>query len=191
MAISAIESQFAIHTGVLPDLSVQEMIDCSWNYSNYGCYGGYHQSVFEYAMQHGISKSVAYPYHGRNSQCNRNNPNSSYKLLGYNDLTEGDEDNLLRALYHFGPISISVDADSDEYTFYESGIIDFPLCSSIHLNHAVLAVGYSLHKRPYLLVKNSYGKNWGINGYFKVALFKNNMCGIATDGSYPIIEIED
>ncbi|KAF1741623.1 hypothetical protein MXB_4415, partial [Myxobolus squamalis] len=153
-SIDAIESQFAIHTGVLPDLSKQEIVDCTWNLSNYGCYGGYPEHVYEYCMENGISTSLAYPYRGRNMQCNRNNPNSSYKLTGYQHLTEGDEDNLLRALNYVGPISIGVDGSSDIFIFYSSGIIDFSLCSSNYFNHAVLAVGYNLHRRPYLLVKN-------------------------------------
>ncbi|KAF1740751.1 hypothetical protein MXB_4674, partial [Myxobolus squamalis] len=187
--VSAIESQFAIYTGVLPDLSTQEIIDCSWKYSNYGCYGGLPEHVYEYCMENGLSTSLAYPYRSRHNQCNRNNPNSSYKLAGYKILKEGDEDNLLKAIYIIGPISIAIDADSDEHFFYESGIIDYPSCSSVYLNHAVLAVGYSLHKRPYLLVKNSWGKNWGMDGYFKIALFRNNMCGISSWATFPIPQI--
>ncbi|KAF1744524.1 hypothetical protein MXB_2089 [Myxobolus squamalis] len=188
-AVGAIESQFAIYTGVLPDLSEQEIVDCSWKYSNLGCYGGNPVRVYNYLIENGISTSVAYPYRGRNYQCNRNNPGSAYKLAGYKILEEGDEDNLLKALYWIGPISIAIAAGSDEYTFYSSGIIDFPSCVSKNMNHAVLAVGYSLHKRPYLLVKNSWGKNWGIDGYFKIALFRNNMCGISSFATFPIPKI--
>ncbi|KAF1745176.1 hypothetical protein MXB_468 [Myxobolus squamalis] len=189
-AIGAIESQFAIRSGFLPDLSTQEIIDCSWNYSNNGCYGRFGESVYEYCMENGISTSRMYPYCGKYFQCNRNNPNSSYKLTGYNYLTEDDEDNLLRALYYIGPISIGIDANSDEFFFYKSGVIDFSLCSSVDLNHAALAVGYSLHQRPYLLVKNSWGRKWGMYGYVKIALFRDNMCGIASDASFPIPKIK-
>ncbi|KAF1741710.1 hypothetical protein MXB_3368 [Myxobolus squamalis] len=189
--VSAIESHFAIHTGNLTDLSVQEIVDCSRNFLNFGCDGGFPQNVYKYCIRNGLSTSLDYPYRGRSLECIRNNYNSSYLLAGYKNLKSGDEINLLRALYHIGPISIAIDAESDEYAFYNYGIIDFSSCSSVHLNHAVLAVGYSLRKRPYLLVKNSWGKNWGIGGYFKVALFKNNMCGIASDASYPIPKFEN
>ncbi|KAF1742748.1 hypothetical protein MXB_3552 [Myxobolus squamalis] len=188
--VGAIESQFAIHTGVLPNLSEQEIVDCSWKYWNYGCYGGFPQSVYKYCIRNGLSTSDAYPYRGRNSKCNRNNPNSSYKLVGYKDLKKGDEENLLRAIYRVGPISIAIDASPEEYDFYDSGILDLPFCSSENLTHAVLAVGYSLSKIPYLLVKNSWGKNWGMDGYFKIRLYRNNMCGISSYASYPIPKIE-
>ena len=35
-----------------------------------------------------------------------------------------------------------------------------------------------------LVVRNSWGENWGLNGHFKVARNKNSMCGIATYGYY-------
>jgi cathepsin H len=56
------------------------------------------------------------------------------------------------------------------------------------VNHAVLAVGYGVENGiPYWLIKNSWGADWGADGYFKMELAKN-MCGIATCASYPIVE---
>ena len=45
------------------------------------------------------------------------------------------------------------------------------------VNHAVLAVGYdSSAPEPYWIVKNSWGTDWGDNGYFKIKMGVN-MCG--------------
>lgn len=45
------------------------------------------------------------------------------------------------------------------------------------VNHAVLAVGYGVENGiPYWLIKNSWGADWGDNGYFKMEMGKN-MCG--------------
>jgi len=45
------------------------------------------------------------------------------------------------------------------------------------VNHAVVAVGYGVENGvPYWLIKNSWGADWGVDGYFKMELGKN-MCG--------------
>lgn len=55
-------------------------------------------------------------------------------------------------------------------------------------DHAVLVVGYGTtpENEDYWIVKNSWGSNWGEDGYFKLARNKNNHCHVAHDGVYPI-----
>ncbi|WZZ12250.1 hypothetical protein YC2023_105339 [Brassica napus] len=53
--------------------------------------------------------------------------------------------------------------------------------------HAGLVVGYGVENSiPYWLVKNSWGSDWGENGYFKIERGKN-MCGIESCASYPLV----
>ena len=62
---------------------------------------------------------------------------------------------------------------------YSRGIFNDPNCNG-KLNHAGLAVGYNLNgKLPYIEVKNAWGKWWGDNGYYKMAInldTNRNIC---------------
>ena len=57
----------------------------------------------------------------------------------------------------------------DNFQFYEKGIFDN--CSGKQINHAVVLVGYT---RDYWLVRNSWGADWGENGYIRIKKNQNN-----------------
>ena len=57
-------------TGELVDLSPQNLIDCTRNYSNLGCTGGYVDEAFEYIRQNpGIDTEAGYPFEEAEGEC--------------------------------------------------------------------------------------------------------------------------
>merc|ERR1719161_1239427 len=79
-----------------------------------------------------------------------------------------------------GPLIVAVDASP--WSFYGAGI--FNSCKrDATLNHAVLLVGYGMDQdKGYWLIRNSWGSDWGLNGYIKLSrsltASKASFCGM-------------
>ena len=70
-AIGALESAYAIYNNIeVPNISEQELIDCSDSYGNAGCVGGMMGSAYDYILDHKINGEVDYPYIANNQKCN-------------------------------------------------------------------------------------------------------------------------
>jgi hypothetical protein len=88
-----------------------------------------------------------------------------------------------------GPVVVAMDAEFEGFSKYKPGA-NFepavpPTCGK--LNHAVLAVGLVTENgEDYLLVRNSWGTNWGKDGYFKIST--KNHCGILNNAWLPIVQ---
>ena len=70
---------------------------------------------------------------------------------------------------------------------YKSGIFNSTDCNIQDLDHGVTVVGYGLShtNQPFYIIKNSWGKDWGMDGYIYWNRQDPNMCGIAQAASYP------
>ncbi|KAF4741192.1 hypothetical protein FOZ63_009795, partial [Perkinsus olseni] len=49
-------------SGELVSLSEEELIDCTWDYHNFGCFGGWMNVSFQYVADHGLESEKDYPY---------------------------------------------------------------------------------------------------------------------------------
>jgi len=82
-------------------------------------------------------------------------------------------------------VSVSVEADKAPFQHYTSGILNSKLCGT-KLDHAVVVVGYG---DGYWIVRNSWGADWGEEGYLRIATatgaLKAGVCGILKDSSWP------
>ncbi|KAI1886033.1 hypothetical protein AGOR_G00209870 [Albula goreensis] len=187
-AAGALEGQLMKTKGRLVSLSPQNLVDCSYDYGNEGCHGGFMTQAFQYVIETGgIDSDFSYPYTGMEGQCNYDATISVANCSSYRFLPEGDEEALKRALAMVGPISVAIDASQPQFHFYRSGVYHDAACTQ-KVNHGVLAVGYgTLDGEDYWLVKNSWGRHFGDQGYIRMARNKNNQCGIALYACYPIM----
>lgn len=162
-AIGTVESAYAIKTNQLVDLSEQELIDC--DKKSYGCRFGNPETALKYIQDNGATTEEVYPYEARDGMC-RLNP-QKVKVRVKNCVTvQAKEDEFAEKLLQLGPLSIAVDGEVVKH--YLGGILKE--CKGRSVNHAVLLVGYGKGEdgKPYWLVKNSWGADWGENGYFRM-----------------------
>uniref|UniRef100_A0A8D0G9G8 Cathepsin K n=1 Tax=Sphenodon punctatus TaxID=8508 RepID=A0A8D0G9G8_SPHPU len=181
----ALEGQLKRKMGKLLSLSPQNLVDCVTN--NDGCGGGYMTNAFEYVKENrGIDSEDAYPYIGQDESCMYSPTGKAAKCRGFREIPEGNEKALKRAVARIGPISVGIDASLSSFQFYSRGVYYDENCNAENINHAVLAVGYGAQKgAKHWIIKNSWGEDWGDDGYILMARNQNNACGIANLASFP------
>lgn len=185
-----LESHHFLKTGEMVILSEQQLIDCAQEFDNQGCNGGLPSHAFEYIHSvGGLDTEAAYPYLASDSSCSFLKDKVGATVRASKNITFQDEKELEEAVGTVGPVAIAFQVTSD-FKSYSGGVYNNPACgtSPDQVNHAVLAVGYGTDPEAgdYWIIKNSWGSDWGEEGYFKMARGKN-MCGIADCASYPLV----
>ena len=141
------------------------------------------ESAFEYAMAGGMCSEKDYPYTAKEGDCKDAKCRAVARPRTYENVEEENGEALRQAL-SMNPVSVAVEADSPVFQMYTSGVLDDTACGA-HLNHGVLAVGYT---QDYWIVKNSWGEDWGESGYIRIAYEAkgSGICGINLLPSYPV-----
>ena len=189
-AVAALEGQHAKRTGHLVSLSEQNIVDCVTDC--YGCNGGWPNVALEFLANNGggIDTEQSYPYTAMDGNCSFNVSNIGADVTSVVNITSKNVTELMEALATVGPISVAIDAGGN-FQMYSSGIFTSTECGSDinNLDHAVTAVGYGVDSNghKFYIIKNSWGNDWGMDGYIYFSRDIDNMCGIATDATYPIV----
>ncbi|KAK9667130.1 hypothetical protein RND81_14G235100 [Saponaria officinalis] len=187
--IAAVEGINQIVTGNLTSLSEQELVDCDTSY-NSGCNGGLMDYAFQFIIDNGgIDTDNDYPYKAKDGVCDQLRENAKVVTIdGFEDVPENDEKALQKAVAN-QPVSVAIEAGGRAFQLYKSGV--FTGSCGTQLDHGVVAVGYGTTEdgKDYWTVRNSWGADWGENGYIRMErniASKTGKCGIAMEASYPI-----
>jgi len=218
-SVGALESHAVIKFGQSSDVSFEQLVDCVQNPRECGgtggCSGATAELALEYVKEHGIVKKSDYQngyMSGGSGHCNTPSAAAAYTTSGFVRLPENDVEPLLAAISNHGPVVVS--ADASDWSMYSQGIFD-SCGKDATLNHAILAMGYGHDKeldKPYILIRNSWGKGWGENGFIRLLRHTGEdqycgtdrkpldgvackgdpdtmavcgMCGILADSAYP------
>lgn len=191
-------------------VSAEDLLSCCGLMCGLGCYGGFADSAWTYWTETGIVTGGQYgtndgckPYslapcshyneYSSKPACGDvltpicvsscNEPSMSYK----SELTFGesayyvlsDQDQIKMEIMTNGPVEATFDVYAD-FLYYKSGVYQNVEGAQLG-GHAVKILGWGLEgDTPYWLAANSWGEDWGDNGYFKILRGVNHI-GIESD----------
>ncbi|KAH7276602.1 hypothetical protein KP509_39G014000 [Ceratopteris richardii] len=186
--VAAVEGIHQISTGKLISLSEQQLVDCSTQ--NNGCNGGSMPLAFDFLVENGgLDTEEHYPYQAVQGDCRTmTSLQDAVSIDSYVEVPT-EEQALLEAVAK-QPVSVGIDAGERDFQFYAGGVYDGG-CGT-DLNHGVTVVGYGTDPQSntdYWIVKNSWGGEWGDEGYINIKRGTpepEGKCGINTFASYPI-----
>lgn len=189
--IQAQESAHAIATGQLLALSQSTLIDCVGG-DCHGCHGGWPDKAFRYIIDYlngHFNLLSEYPYIGTEQNCQFSQHERVSHVSDAQRLPEGDEENMKKQLaiqlVQFQSVLIH---HLIHFTLTQVEFYDEETCMKNIFNHAMGVVGYGYDEetsRPYWIVRNSWGQNWGQDEYVKF-LMGVDLCSIADYVTYPI-----
>ncbi|OQV22551.1 putative Digestive cysteine proteinase 2 [Hypsibius exemplaris] len=194
---AAMESAFFIQTGNLIVLSPENFVDCidTGEPKPNRCEGDYCEDAFEWA-KNGITTEAAYPYvafEGAPAELTACKPKTNQlkvRTTGEVLVEEGSELALMEAIANVGPVTVLINQAIEDNKQYTGGVFDDTSCNNtfVDLNHALLAVGYGTTEDgvDYWIIKNSYGTDWGDQGYLYLKRGEN-ICGISLWNWYPLL----
>ncbi|XP_074279368.1 cysteine protease RD19A-like [Silene latifolia] len=185
----ALEGAHYLATGELVSLSEQQLVDCDhecdpeeYNSCDAGCNGGLMNNAFEYILKAGgVQREEDYPYTGKDGTCQFDKSKIAASVSNFS-VVSTNEDQIAANLVKNGPLAIAINA-----AFMQTyiGGVSCPYICTRRLDHGVLLVGYGsagysiirLKEKPYWIIKNSWGVNWGEKGYYKICRGRN-VCGV-------------
>jgi C1A family cysteine protease len=181
-----LEGRYFLDNNQLLSFSEQQIVDCATD-AGQGCEGGWPYLAVEYAIKNGLELESDYPYTAQDGTCAFASSKAHQVASSYSFVSTKSTNALKTALVD-QPVSVLIEADQSVFQFYSSGVISTG-CGA-QLDHAVLAVGYD--KQGVLeafIVKNSWGQDWGEQGYVYLSTIQtlNNGAGACGILSQPLV----
>jgi len=183
-----IESMYCMKNSLdctqLAPLAPQEIVDCDT--VDQGCNGGDPPTAYQFVIQEGgMEDDSDYPYTAQDGTCNFQASMVKVTISSWQYATQNsDEGTMMTNLVNWGPLSICVDAEP--WQDYTGGVLMASDCDT-QLDHCVQLVGYDLtQSTPFWIVRNSWGADWGENGYIRLQ-YGQDTCGCADEATSAII----
>jgi cathepsin L len=175
-AVSAFEASWRLINRDVIDASEQDVLDN--NEAGDDCSGGWPADALAYLKKNGCATEKDYLYKAAKKPP-KNNVARPYKVQAWGyvggPLEDTSNRNLVNTLKQklllWGPLAVCVYADE---AFQHYGSDTFDEFASGDINHCVTLIGWDDNKQAWL-IKNSWGKVWGDQGYMWIAYGCNHI----------------
>ncbi len=171
-AMGALEAVLMINEGIEYDLSEQQILSCETG--GYGCDGGWYSWAWDYIRDNGSVSETCMPYMASDtipctdSGCEKLATNGGWVDVP-NNVTA------IKEAVMISPVATTFHV-YDDFRYYGGGCYEHE--GNDPINHAVVIVGWCdtmCAGEGAWLVKNSWGTDWGLDGYFWI---KYGSCNI-------------
>ncbi|MCC6158485.1 MAG: PKD domain-containing protein [Deltaproteobacteria bacterium] len=170
-AVAAVEARDAVFNGIASpttDLSEQQVLSCS---DAGDCVaGGYLSGALDYIQETGTPDESCFAYAGYKKSCASTCGDWASRTVTIDDwswitTTNYTDTTLIKTALMDGPVPVWYKIYMDFYA-YTGGVYQHVWGNYVG-NHFVLIVGYNDAEQAWI-VKNSWGDDWGMSGYFKI-----------------------
>jgi len=124
------------------------------------------------------------PYQGQQGSCQSTDGDSLGQITTFWSGISTTESAILTQL-NSGPVALALAVDMSTWNTYAGGVLD--TCGSA-VNHGILVVGYGTDSdsgQDYFKIKNSWGSDWGENGYLRLLRNGKGFCSILSQAYRP------
>ncbi len=166
------------------DLGEQEMVSC--DKEAYGCSGGFMSSA-DYIVKRGLPLESDYQYSGSDSRCKATLPPVADKAISWAYVGASGRkptvDELKAAIATYGTLFVTVAAGGADWGGSRAHMTS---CGNRGTNHMVTLVGYN--EQDEFIIGNSWGKNWGENGFAYAKAGCNLLAGEPDSAAFIVYE---
>ena len=182
--VAELESHMLIYDGRREDLSEQMVLSCHTSPGSC-CTGGFPWETYKFIMAEGIADEACMPYKGNGAiECESDQCSIIGNIVGYKSVTNQVE--VLKEALLRGPVSMTFEVYYN-FFYYEDGCYEGPSGNYI-ANHVVEVVGWNdalCGGEGAWICKNSWGEDWGIDGFFFI---KYDCCDIGKNTTQLVYE---
>ncbi len=162
--------------------SEQALLNCALS----DCQGGDYGDVITQAYYTGLTDAWRTGYHHRRERCTPFPPVARPSGLCQSYDLEDDE-TIQRVILERGPAAMSFNAEDKDFQLLV-GSWNRDCTYNNYTTHAMTTVGWDEH---HFIVKNSWGRGWGVDGYLYLKKDGTERCAFRTRMVVPSFKADD